>query len=428
MNYRRILLLAIIYAFFFGGLLTFKGEMLLLAVPFIIYVGLGLIDSPVEPGLEFQREIDPERVQPGMPVNVSLKVRNTGSRHCILSLDDRTGDGLELISGEARLLTRLAAGQSTELNYTIQGRRGIYALNHLSVTSLGSDVLFEANKTIALPGQIFILPQVPQIRRLNMRAWQTKVYAGNISSRVPGSGTDFFGVRSYQTGDSLRRINWRVSARYLDFLYSNEYERERVTEIWLILDGRKRSNLSSERGDLFEQIVLAGSGLAQALIKEGNRVGLLVFGGYLRWTFPGYGKVQRERILRALARAHPGDLFIFSDLENLPARAFPLSSQLIFVSPLHREDIPILLKLKNQGYSILVISPDPVRFQYNQLSKADGGLVGLKVAGIERQHLLKRLQNAGMGVIDWDVTIPFERIIQAPMRHPAVSFHPVRPL
>jgi len=343
-----------------------------------------------------------------------------------VALEDRAHDRLEAVSGNSQLLAFLSPGQTTELNYDVKGSRGIYLFDYLKVTTFGNDGISEFEKYLSTQGQLFVLPPIPQLKRVSIRTRQTKVYTGNIPSRVSGFGTDFFGVRDYQPGDPLRYINWRISARYHDSLFSNEFERERVTDTWIILDGRQRSNVRSGESELFEKIVLSGAGLAQALIKEGNRVGLLVYGGYLRWTFPGYGKIQRERVLRALAQATPGDLFIFSDFENLPTRAFPISSQLIFISPLHSEDIPILLKLRARGYAILILSPDAVQFEKRLLSLEDGGISGLRIANIERQLYLKKLQNAGIRVINWDTSIPFERAVQTPLRTALRIPQPVR--
>ena len=68
---------------------------------------------------------------------------------------------------------------------------------------------------------------------------------------------------------------------------------------------------------------LAAGSLASAFLQQGNRVGLLVYSHYLQWTFPGYGKVQRERILRALAVATPGASQIFEGLQYLADAALP---------------------------------------------------------------------------------------------------------
>jgi len=423
---RKLLILVIIYGFVFGGLFGLNGEILILAFPFVIYLAVGLFESHREPELQIERVIEPERALPGIAVNIRVSIKNSGLRPFIVGIQDRAHEKLELISGNSRLLACLAPGQTSELNYDVKGSRGIYLFEHLKVTNLGNDGISEFERSIPTQGQMFVIPHIPQLKRVSIRTWQTKVYSGNIASRVSGFGTDFYGVRDYQPGDPLRYINWRISARYPDSFFSNEFERERVTDTWLILDGRQRSNVRSGDSELFEHIVLSGAGLAQALIKEGNRVGLLVYGGYLRWTFPGYGKIQREKMLRALAQAKPGDLFVFSDFENLPTRAFPISSQLILISPLHSDDIPVLLKLRARGYAILIISPDPVLFEKSPLSLEDGGISGLRIANVERQLNLKLLQNAGIRVINWDVSIPFERAVQTQLRTALRIPQPVR--
>ncbi len=107
---------------------------------------------------------------------------------------------------------------------------------------------------------------------------------------------------------------------------------------------------------------------------------------------------------------------------------FPLSAHLIFISPLHPEDIAILLNLRARGYPILIISPDPVMYETGVLAKEEGGQSGLRIATVERRLMLKRLNNAGIQVINWNVSIPFELTVQSRLRHAMWRFHPQRQL
>jgi uncharacterized protein (DUF58 family) len=142
-------------------------------------------------------------------------------------------------------------------------------------------------------------------------------------------------------------------------------------------------------------------------------VGLLLYASYLGWTLPGYGKIQRERILHALANAKTGDSHVFSDLEHLPTRLFPPESQIIFVSPLNDDDIKPLVQLRAQGYDVLVVSPNPVKFELSYLSpsRADVQLAG-RVIQMERSLLLQKLQRASVHVLDWDVKEPFDQLVK----------------
>jgi hypothetical protein len=123
--------------------------------------------------------------------------------------------------------------------------------------------------------------------------------------------------------------------------------------------------------------------------------------------------VQRERILHALANAKIGASQVFSDLEHIPTRLFPPESQLIFVSPLTEDDLKPLVKLRSQGYHVLVVSPNPIKFELSYLpsSNPSVNLAG-RVIHMERLLLLQRLQRANIHVLDWDVAEAFDLLVK----------------
>jgi uncharacterized protein (DUF58 family) len=413
----------LVYGFVLGGLATLDRKTLALAIPFILYIAVGLWDAHDNPALQVERSELPKRVTSLTPIHVKITIRNIGKLNYEVGLVDLIPEGLDIIEGEACILLLLKPGQSIEMSYVVQGKRGIYRFEGIQAILHGSFGLFERKVVFPAKDQVFILPEIPKLRRLLIKPRQTRVYSGNIPSRTGGMGTDFFGVRNYQSGDPFRYINWRVSARYPDSLFSNEFEHERVSTVWLILDARLRNNPISEESGLFEHVIMAGTGLAQLLLNEGNRVGLLVYGGYLQWTFPGYGKIQKERILLSLAQAQPGDLFVFSGLENLPTRAFPTSAQLILISSLDIDDLDVLIHLRGRGYQIILISPNPIKFEERGLKEEEGGSLALRIARIERYLQLNKIRDAGIQVVDWDVTIPIDQAIQAQLQHFSPAFN-----
>jgi uncharacterized protein (DUF58 family) len=219
---------------------------------------------------------------------------------------------------------------------------------------------------------------------------------------------EFFGVREYQPGDPLRWINSRASARQPDALFINEFEQERVADVGLILDARQQSDALSPAGSLFEHSIRATAALADVFLNTGNRVGLFIYGRSLDWTYPGYGKVQRLRILRALARAEQGGGHVFEKLEYLPTRLFPARSQLVLISPLLLADGDLLVKLRARGYRLLVVSPDPVAFESKGLAETEAVRLATRLARLERELLLATLRQADIRVVDWPVDTPFE--------------------
>jgi uncharacterized protein (DUF58 family) len=284
--------------------------------------------------------------------------------------------------------------------------------------------MFRQLKFVQAQGSLFIMPDVPKIKRVDIRPRQTRVYSGNVPARLGGPGVEFFGVREYHWGDTEKRINWRATARYTDRVFSNEFEQERVADVGLILDARKRCDTQTPHGTLFEHLITASAALTETLIRDGNRVGLLVYGGFLDWTFPRYGKIQQERIFHALARAQTGDSLVFDRLENLPTKMFPARSQIILLSPLQDDDVSILVKFRARGYQVMVISPDPIAFQVDSLPKSYSLELSERLARIERKLLLNKLRNAGIIVLDWDVRIPFDQALNVALRRIPMWSHP----
>ena len=409
---RSLLLSLLTYALLLAGIATVQGEFIALALPLVLYLLVGYLQAPEKLKLKATRRLSAERVSPDADVDVTVTITNGGSSLEAVLLEDVVPEGLTVHSGSSRHLLRLKKGDTYTFTYTVSGPRGGYvfeaiearAHDHLAVSS--SSVRVEAK------GRLFVLPPVTRIRQVAIRPRRTRVYAGMIPAQAGGAGTDFFGVREYQPGDPPSAINWRASARHLDKFYANEFQQERVADVGIVLDGRLRTNEFARGHSLFEYSVQAAASLADALLNQGNRVGLLVYASYLSWTFPGYGKVQRERILHALANARAGESQVFSDLEHIPARLFPPKSQIMLVSPLSEDDLMPLILLRAQGYEVMVVSPNPVKFEISYLPANETNQLAARVIHMERAMLLQKMGRAGIHVLDWDVADPFDLFVK----------------
>lgn len=410
---RSLLLSLLTYGLLLTGIMTVRGEFITLALPLVAYLLAGYLQSSEKVRLEATRHLSGERIAPNQDVDVTVTVTNRGSSLDELLLEDVVPAGLTVRSAHSRHLLRLARGASYTFAYTVSGPRGGYAFEGLEAQSNDHLAVTSAKVRVEAKGRLFILPPLMPVRNVAIRPRRTRVYAGTIPARAGGTGTEFFGVREYQPGDPPHSINWRVSARYGEALYANEYQQERVADVGIVLDGRSRTNEFGHGNSIFEHSVQAAASMADALLSQGNRVGLLLYASFLGWTFPGYGKLQRERILHALANAATGESQVFTDIDHIPTKLFPPESQVVMISPLMEDDLRPLIRLRAQGYDVLVISPDPVKFELSCLpaSNPDVELAG-RVLRMERLVLLQRLQRANIHVIDWDVREPFDLVVK----------------
>ena len=415
---RSLFLGLLTYLLLLAGMATISGRVFALMLPLVAYLLAGYLFAPDEVKLEATRHLSAERVSPKSEVHVTLTLVNRGSHLEEVLVEDILPADLTVASGHPRHLIRLPKGGTYTFTYTVTGPRGGYGFekvraevkDYLGVTS--REVQMEAK------GQLFVFPPVTRLRQVTIRPRRTKVYAGQVPAKAGGSGTDFFGVREYQPGDTPRTINWRASAHSAEALYSNEFQQERVADVGIVLDGRLRANEFARGHSLFEHSVQAAAALADALLMQGNRVGLLVYATFLHWTVPGYGKVQRERILHSLAHAKPGGSQVFSELDHIPTRLFPVESQIILVSPLLEDDLLPLMQLRAQGYQVLAVCPDPVKFERSYLKKDRYVDMAARIIKLERAILLQKVQRAGVQVLDWDVSEPFDLVVKRKLGRP----------
>lgn len=395
-----------------------RGDLLVLALPLICYLALGSYFALPKVELRARRTLSEQRVMSEEIVTVRIELENMGAKLEVVELADSVPSLLEVRHQNSTKIDTIPAGGKISLEYAVAGMRGLARWKDLSVTVTDTLGLFIERRELSCEGEVLIVPTFERLDEVLIRPRRTRIFSGQVKARLGGTGIEFFGVREYYPGDERRYINWKATARKARLIV-NEFEQERVADVIILLDARERSDVmaSPHRGgaggevsSLFEHSVRAALALAHYFTAQGNRVGLLIYGKYLDWTWPGFGRWQREKLLRAIASAEKGDKAVFEDLENLPTRLLPAGSQLVFVGPLLESDVKTILDLRLR-YEILCIAPNPVLFESVCLARTPETELALRLEHLRRRALLVQLRRAGIRVVDWDVSQPLAGVI-----------------
>ena len=423
MNAPFRLVLGLIFGIIILGLVSLQSGVLILAIPLMAYLFAAIVQRPEDVRLAVMREISPERAPQGTPITVKLTVTNYGAAVDELAVRDVLPGGVTHLSRKSTAVAGLAEQGKLELEYTIEARRGKYDSYETMVYARDFSGLFGQSLVFRTAPRLIVRPRYPKLHRIKIRPPETRGFAGPIAARRAGTGINFWGVREYQSSDPQRQINWRRTARSERDLYTTVLEQERVADVGLILDARQRTNVTTSADSLFEHSVRATAALAENFLDDGNRVSLLVYGASIIRVFPGYGSVQRDRILRELSQAEPGMNYALESLDFLPTRLFPAKSQLVMISPLVPDDISIIVRMRAHGYAVLIICPDPV--SYEAAFHRDTASPAYRLAFAERKFMLRQVRQCGAQIVNWLVDQPLEIVIRETLaRQPLVIRNP----
>ena len=432
MTPRSLFVFALACALVLAGLATQTGGVIALAIPLLIYFGVGQLTRPDALQIKVTRALSTGRSTAGVPITVTLTLVNTGARLDEAVIIDAVPDGLEVIDGETHLLTAMPTNQPMTLSYVVRGLRGDYRFGRVEVQASDVFELSHRQTIVSAPAQLLILPETSKVKPIAIRPARTHGFVGPIPTRQAGTGSDFLAVRNYQPGDRLRQINWRLSAKRTDqALFTNTLEQQRIADVGLILDARQARDVRVASGSLFEYSVQATGSLAEEFLRVGHRVGLLVYGsGGLTSVYAGYGRVQRQRILQVLGRATTGQHLFYENLKELPTRFFAAQSQLVFIGPADLDDVATLMTLRARGYTLMVVSPDAISFETNAMqatnatkpaAQTSAQALASRIALVERAQGIRQLRRHGVQVIDWDVRQPFESMVASALLHQPVQ-------
>lgn len=127
---------------------------------------------------------------------------------------------------------------------------------------------------------------------------------GQHRSMRRGSSSDFAQHRSYQPGDDLRRIDWRVYGR-TDRFYVKEYEADTNAGVLFAIDSSGSMDFGSGAVGKFDYGRFLVASLAWLSQRQGDRVGLATFTGDLIDVVPPSVR-HLQLLLHTLARAKAG--------------------------------------------------------------------------------------------------------------------------
>jgi uncharacterized protein (DUF58 family) len=428
-NDRLVLLIPFAITLFVIGLFI-RQPVIFLAVPVASLLGFSLLYlKPPHTDIEVSRILEKATVTEGEPCRVSLRVKNLRSTGiAALQVRDLIPSALDQKLTQNGFTFELMGNETRELFYEVQPKTfGRYILGPVIVSAEDAAGLVESNIVIGSRSALVVTPKsAGRLARFAIRPRRTRFQPGSIPARRTGSGLDYYNTRQFHAGESPKRINWRATARLTDeeSFMVNDYVAELGADVMIVVDARN-SNAPAARPDpAFTYTVRAALSIADRLLREKNRVGLIAIGSSTATLAPTIGSRQFNRMAVTLAKLESGYLFP-KFISHTLHHFYPRVSQVIFISPLS-DDVAFSAAAdlaRDVAYITMIVSPNPRWFAAKDLRKRLNlreWALAWRLVALERESRISQLRAARAVVIDWNVSDLLDKVLDA-NRHPLVK-------
>ena len=397
---------ALAAAGFLAAVLLGRPEAALLAMPFalVAVLGMALVSEPV---LDLDLGLDRDRVLVGEEVELRLTVRALTSV-ASLEVTPAVAWPLSVASGGMPPAQSFAAGEERTIRcrFTV-GAWGVHDLGRVTVRAHDHLGVFHFEQRMISNLPLRAYPRPEQLSAL-LSPRSTRPHAGNRVSRERGSGLEPADIREFVPGDLIRHVNWRATARRSE-LHVNQHHPERSTDVVIFID------TFAEAGEgprtTLDLAVGAAASLAHGYLRSRDRVGLIGFGGVLRWVRPGLGRTHLYRLMDSLLDTRVVSSYAWKGIDVIPRGTLPPKALLLAITPLlDPRSIAALLDVRGRGFDVAVIEVDPSGLAIGRGDER--GSLAWRLWILEREATRERLRRGGIAVAGWDGTLPLEAALE----------------
>lgn len=322
------------------------------------------------------------------------------------------------VVGPAIFRVRLEPGESVELSAVLLAERwGVHDLGGVALRAWSVGRLIVREQVLPFIYRLKVFPRFERIVA-GLLPPEPQVFSGEYVSRSAGSGIEFASVRQFRPGDEIRNVNWKVTSRRAG-MHVNTFHPERNSDVVLFLDTFGDHGGGEDAGSL-ELAVRGAAGIALHHLKRRDRVGVISFGGVLRWLPVSMSRSHVYRLLDVLLDAQVKFSYAWKGIQLLPAKTLPPGALVVAFSPLvDKRAVGALQDLQARGFSLVIIDTLPA--DAISASPGDEGELAHRVWKLQRDALRSEFASKGVPVVGWSEEDFLDSVL-AVMRHlPKVS-------
>ncbi len=343
------------------------------------------------------RHLDLQRVTEGESTEARVVVRNPSKRLLFLEVRDRLPRQIKVAGGAAYDFVALPSGGVDELRYTMQAPLlGVHEIGPTDLRLEDPFGLFYEERSVEGTSTFWVLPRREDLRKAALISNLPMPLMGDHQVNRPGDGFDFFALREYVPGDTMRAINWKASARSGKMMV-NQMMRTTAAEVAVFVDGRAITAAGKESESGRVLVARAAASLFELVFSRKDQPRVILYGEGVREIEPQPADRMIPLLLETLAELQPTGalplrLAVSQTLPTLKPR-----TPVLLVSPMLDDGTVVEAAsiLLANDMLVAVVSPRPTSLPGLEPVFAEALLA-------ERQATLNELRGYGAVVIDFE--------------------------
>ncbi|MBI4394296.1 MAG: DUF58 domain-containing protein [Euryarchaeota archaeon] len=346
-------------------------------------------------------------------LDIELTVANRRAHgQLFFELQDQLPSTAELVEGTNFTLLDLAGGESARLDYAVKFPvKGRNALGPVRVRLEDPFGIHYKDTTFDAIDALTVHPKQEDIKTAMTKSKYPLIISGDYQVGQPGLGSDFFALRDYIVGDSIRDIDWKASARTKG-LVVKQRERESYALVTMILDTRAVSKVGTMRHNSLVYGARAAASIASYLFDRRDKLRFVTYGEAITEIQPTSPDRQMPEILDALTAAEGAGQQSLNDVVDKLLPTLRPKTPVVLIGNLLADPTidEAIRKLLAYKAKLIVFSPNPVSFDAE--TYGSGAVPAeTRIMELERETTMAAIRGYGVPVLDWKTGEPLSIVV-----------------
>ncbi len=274
----RFFLIAMAFVALFILAYIYPGLLSLVTALFFVALGLVVVDLILlfkQKGISASRLL-PEKLSNGDDNPIALTLQNNYNFKTDVQLIDELP--FQYQKRDFEISVHLNKHDQKKINYTLRPlERGEYYFGNLNIyvnSPIGLVTRrFQFAKDVMVPNY----PSFLQLRKYMLLAFSNKLFEYGLKKiRRIGHTMEFEQIKDYVSGDDIRNINWKATAKR-NHLMVNQFQDERSQPIYSVIDKGRSMKMPFEGLSLLDYAINATLVISNVALKKQDKAGMFTF-------------------------------------------------------------------------------------------------------------------------------------------------------